>query len=96
MEDKKSRAIFYEFANWTYQFGVLVSRSSGMWITWINLRELWIMPTLQFFILIFFIFDAIYKFWYDWGLLALCLLVGLFGMSSFIDSLVSCKIKNML
>ena len=74
--------MFYEFANWTYQFGVLVSRSSGTWITWINLRELWIMPALQFIILIFFIFDAMYKFWYDWGLIFLCLIVGLFGMPS--------------
>ena len=38
------------------------------------------MPTLQFFILIFFIFDAMYKLWYDWGLIVLCLIVGLFGM----------------
>lgn len=84
VEDKDSRAMFYEFANWTYQVGVLISRSSGTFITWIDLRELWIMPILQFFILLFFIFDAMYKFWYDWFLLVLCLIVGLFGGACYV------------
>lgn len=61
-----------------YQVGVLVSRSSGMlWKA--NMKALWIMPSLQVVLLIFFVLDAYYQWWYDWSLLCLCFVVGIFG-----------------
>jgi battenin len=61
-----------------YQGGVLVSRSSGtLWKA--DMKALWIMPTIQTFILAFFIADAFLMWWYDWSLLVLCFIVGLFG-----------------
>ncbi len=37
------------------------------------------MPILQLGLLFFFIFDGYYMWWYNWSLLSLCFVVGLFG-----------------
>mmetsp|Transcript_946 Transcript_946/g.944 ORF Transcript_946/g.944 Transcript_946/m.944 type:complete len:404 (+) Transcript_946:139-1350(+) len=78
IDSENSRKEFYEFANWTYQGGVLISRSSGL--VWkADLKALWIMPIGQCFLLIFFILNAYHQWWYDWSILVLCLVAGLFG-----------------
>ncbi|CAM9303776.1 unnamed protein product [Ectocarpus fasciculatus] len=78
IDSDSARKDFYRYSNWMYQGGVLVSRSSGMlWKA--DMKALWIMPILQTFILVFFIADAYEQWWYDWSLLALCFVVGLFG-----------------
>lgn len=51
--EKAARSQFYEQANWLYQFGVWVSRSSGTLVT-VNMTGLWIMPALQVVNLILF------------------------------------------
>lgn len=78
IDSENARKDFYRYSNWMYQGGVLVSRSSGMlWKA--DMKALWIMPMLQTFILIFFIADAYEQWWYDWSILTLCFVVGLFG-----------------
>ena len=63
---KNARAEFYEYANWTYQVGVLVSRSSG--VVWhADIKAIWLMPFLQLVLLVFFILDAYYEWWYNWS-----------------------------
>ena len=75
---ENARNQFYSYSNWMYQGGVLVSRSSGLlWKA--DMKALWLMPTCQVGILIFFTLDAFYMWWYDWSLLILCFIVGLFG-----------------
>jgi battenin len=61
--DKNARDSFYVYSNWLYQFGVLVSRSSGT-IYKANMFEFWLMPACQVVILVFFLLDAYYQFWY--------------------------------
>ncbi len=78
VDDKDARNDFYEYANWTYQIGVLVSRSSSS-IFAMNLIQIQIIPIFQLFLLAFFIINAYMKLWYDWGLIALCFIVGLMG-----------------
>lgn len=78
IDSESARKDFYRYSNWMYQGGVLVSRSSGMlWKA--DMKALWIMPILQTLILAFFIADAYEMWWYDWSLLTLCFVVGLFG-----------------
>jgi battenin len=78
IDSENARKDFYRYANWTYQCGVLVSRSSGMlWKA--DMKALWIMPIMQAFLLVFFIADAYGMWWYDWSILTLCFVVGLFG-----------------
>jgi battenin len=78
IDDSDSRQLFYEYSNWTYQVGVLVSRSSGMlWKA--DMKALWVMPVMQCVILGFFVADAYMRWWYNWSLLLLCFIVGLFG-----------------
>jgi len=80
----KARADFYHYANWTYQGGVFVSRSSGnLWEA--SMRALWIMPILQMANLYFFLMVSIHHFWYDYGLLALCFFAGLLGGSVYVQ-----------
>jgi len=82
--DSKARAEFYHFANWTYQGGVYISRSSGnLWVA--SMRALWIMPILQIVNLYFFLMVSIHHFWYDYGLLALCFFAGLLGGSVYVQ-----------
>jgi hypothetical protein len=75
---ENARNDFYQYSNWMYQAGVLVSRSSGtVWKA--GMTALWVMPLLQCALLAFFIIDAYFKLWYDWSILTLCFVVGLFG-----------------
>jgi battenin len=78
VDSDHARDQFYIYSNWMYQVGVFVSRSSGMlWRA--DMKALWTMPTCQLLLLVFFILDAYFKWWYDWSLLLLCFVVGLFG-----------------
>ncbi|KAJ8599252.1 hypothetical protein CTAYLR_006210 [Chrysophaeum taylorii] len=77
---KSARNSFYEYANWLYQCGVLVSRSSGFFVK-SNLRRepLWLMSAAQWVLLLFFSLDAAHHWWYDDTIYPLCFVVGLFG-----------------
>uniref|UniRef100_A0A7S1JHF2 Battenin n=1 Tax=Eutreptiella gymnastica TaxID=73025 RepID=A0A7S1JHF2_9EUGL len=84
--DAQSRKLFYTLANWMYQWGVFVSRSSGMLVEPTRLR-LWVMPTLQTCLLVLFCLTARYQLWYDWTLLAPCFVVGLLGGAVYVGAL---------
>lgn len=92
-----ARNKFYQFSNWTYQAGVLCSRSSGM-IWKADIRHLWIMPVMQVAILLFFLLDAYYLWWNDWSILIVCFVVGLLGGAVYVNgfSLISEKVKEEL
>jgi battenin len=67
-----------------YQAGVLVSRSSG--VLWrADLRALWLMPLLQLALLLFFLLNAYFMFWYNWSLLSMCFCVGLLGGAVYVN-----------
>ena len=77
---KSKRDSFYEIANWLYQCGVLVSRSSGFFIEGtLRKQTLWSLAAGQFFLLVFFAWNAASHFWYDPSIYVLCFVVGLFG-----------------
>lgn len=78
-----AREKFYEYANWSYQLGVFVSRSSGS-LVHPSMRVLWQLPLYQCGLLVFFVVDAMGHFWYDWGLLLPCFVVGLLGGSVYV------------
>ncbi|EWM22857.1 cln3like protein [Nannochloropsis gaditana] len=78
VEEEKARKLFYAWANMSYQIGVFLSRSSGLLLP-PSLPLLWTLPALQCLLLLFFCLNAIWHFWYDWGLLSLCFVAGLFG-----------------
>jgi battenin len=85
-----ARNRFYEYANWCYQAGVLVSRSSGtLWKA--EVHHLWVMPTLQVLILLLFLLDAYYLWWDSWSILTVCFVVGLLGGAVYVNgfSLIS-------
>lgn len=78
VDNEDSRNQFYTLAGFCYQAGVFVSRSSGtLWKA--DMFALWLMPACQLFLLVFFILDAFMQWWYNWSLLCLCFVVGLFG-----------------
>jgi battenin len=78
VDKENSRNEFYTLAGFSYQAGVFVSRSSGtLWKA--DMAALWIMPACQVVLLVFFILDAYLQWWYNWSLLCLCFVVGLFG-----------------
>jgi battenin len=78
LDSDNARKEFYEFANWTYQGGVLISRSSGL-IWKADMKALWIMPIMQCVLLVFFVLNAYYKYWYNWSIIVLCFVAGFFG-----------------
>jgi len=83
--DKGARESFYEYANWCYQGGVFVSRSSGeFWRP--GKLVLWAMGFTQCFVLIFFVLDARFKFWYDNSLLSLAFFTGLLGGAVYVNA----------
>lgn len=85
-QDPKARAEFYHYGNWIYQIGVFLSRSSGT-IFNASLTTLWILPGIQFSLLLFFIWVvAIYHIWYSWSLLILCFLAGLLGGGVYVNA----------
>ena len=69
----------------SYQFGVLLSRSSGFFLS-ASVEVLWVSASLQVVILVFFVYDAVWHVWYDWGLLVPCFVVGLFGGFVYVQS----------
>lgn len=85
LDDEGARRKFYTYANWTYQVGVFVSRSSGMYFK-ANTAVLWIMPLLQAGFLVFFVTDAVWLFWWDWTLLGPCFCTGLLGGAVYVNA----------
>lgn len=97
VDSENARKEFYQFANWTYQGGVLISRSSGMlWKA--DMKAIWIMPILQCVLLIFFIVNAYHEWWYDWSILVLCLIAGFFGGAVYVGgfSLIAEKVPTQI
>lgn len=80
-----ARAAFYSYANWCYQAGVFVSRSSGM-LFQAGRRMLWAMPLMQCALLLFFVADAATHFWYNNGLLVVCFGTGLLGGAVYVNA----------
>ena len=77
---KKHRQDFYLYANWLYQVGVLVSRSSGpLFPTPPSNAWLWAASGLQAVFLCLFAVDAATRYWYASSILVMCVLVGLLG-----------------
>jgi hypothetical protein len=77
---KKHRQDFYLYANWLYQVGVLVSRSSGpLFPTPPSNPWLWAASGLQAVFLCLFAVDAATRYWYSSSILVMCVLVGLLG-----------------
>ena len=67
VESESARRIFYTRANWLYQMGVFLSRSSGTLFT-VSRLMLWVMPGLQIVNLVFFYWTAQMSptpFWYN-------------------------------
>jgi battenin len=61
--DEAKRDSFYQYANWCYQAGVLVSRSSGtVWRP--KLPALWVMPMIQMVLLGFSTLNGSEHWWY--------------------------------
>ena len=77
-DSSSAREEFYAYANWSYQLGVFLSRSSGM-LFQPSLTMLWYLPLLQTLLLGFFWVDAIVELWYGYSLLVLCVIAGLAG-----------------
>mmetsp|Transcript_17251 Transcript_17251/g.33874 ORF Transcript_17251/g.33874 Transcript_17251/m.33874 type:complete len:501 (+) Transcript_17251:58-1560(+) len=87
IEDKSARDDFYVYANWMYQVGVFASRSSGTLIT-LRRPQLWIMPLAQVILLAFFTANGIYHLWWNYGLLSLAFVVGLFGGTVYVHGYI--------
>merc|ERR1712137_1008849 len=85
IEDKKARDDFYQYANFCYQGGVFISRSSGT-VFQANRVVLQIMPILQVLLLAFFIWDAVEHFWYNYWLLVPCFVTGLLGGGVYVNA----------
>ncbi|KAF4318206.1 hypothetical protein BBO99_00007370 [Phytophthora kernoviae] len=78
VESTEARASFYSSAGLAYQAGVFISRSSGV-LFQATRPILYLMPVLQMVLLGFFTLVAATHFWYNWGLLIVCFVVGLLG-----------------
>lgn len=83
--DPAARQRFYSAANWCYQAGVFVSRSSGM-LWQAHRRALWFMPIAQVCLLGMFLTVAVTHFWYNWSLLLPCFGAGLLGGAVYVNS----------
>jgi battenin len=83
--DEASRKEFYKVANFSYQVGVFLSRSSGT-VVKSTKKMLWIMPTMQVFLLIFFWTDAAFMYWYDWSLIIPCFFTGCLGGAVYVGA----------
>lgn len=80
-----ARQKFYQYANWSYQGGVFLSRSSGM-VVRLSPLALWSLPAVQLAMLAFFYLVAVDRFWYDYSLLFLCFGVGLVGGLGYVNA----------
>lgn len=79
VQDESSRRSFYTSANWLYQLGVFLSRSSGT-IYKPSLKTVQAMPVLQCVLLVFFYNVAWHAtLFYGRSLLILCFVVGILG-----------------
>lgn len=89
---QEKRSTFYLYANWSYQFGVVISRSSGFYYS-PGLKTLWAMPVGQCCLLAFFVADAMPQFmwWYSYSLLPLCGVAGLFGGCVYVNAFRLCS-----
>jgi len=85
VEDINARNTFYTNANWLYQAGVFVSRSSGT-LYQASMTTLWILPFVQIINLIFFVYTSIYHIWYNSGLFILCFGTGLIGGAVYVNA----------
>jgi battenin len=85
VSSKEARSAFYLYSNWIYQAGVLVSRSSGVYVK-ATMTHLWIMPVLQVGIFIFLLINAYIHIWYDNSILTLSFLVGLLGGAVYVQA----------
>jgi battenin len=84
VENEDARKSFYQNANWCYQVGVLISRSSGtVWRP--KLVTLWAMPLMQVGILVLSTLNASEHWWWDNSLLASAVVVGLFGGAVYVN-----------
>ena len=97
VNSKEARNKFYEYANFTYQIGVFVSRSSGL-VCKANLKVMWVLPFVQVALMSFFISDAYAQYWYNWSLLAPAFCVGLIGGAVYIGvfALIAEEVKPQL
>ncbi|GMH67532.1 hypothetical protein TrLO_g1657 [Triparma laevis f. longispina] len=85
VEDEDARKSFYQSANWVYQAGVFVSRSSGnIWHA--SMFSLWLMPVIQCCMLVLFYLIAVYQFLYSNVLLLGCFFVGLLGGAVYVNA----------
>ena len=85
VDSESARDKFYEYSGWVYQFGVLISRSSGT-LYEASVHLLAGYAFLQVLLLVFFYFVASTQFWYGWALLVPCFVVGLLGGSVYVQS----------
>lgn len=85
VSDESARKKFYVYANWSYQAGVFISRSSGT-IWQAGFAALWAMPIMQCGMLAFFLVNAVVKFWYNWSLLVPCFVTGLLGGAVYVNA----------
>ena len=75
----------YRTLNFLYQWGVFVSRSSGMLLS-ANRFCLWLMPALQCVMLAFFYLDAMHQFWNGLSLMLPAFLTGLLGGAVYVNA----------
>ncbi|CAH0482438.1 unnamed protein product [Peronospora belbahrii] len=85
VDSKEARTHFYAAAGFTYQAGVFISRSSGV-LFQATRPILYLMPALQMVLLGFFTIVAATHFWYNWGLLFVCFVVGLLGGGVYVNA----------
>jgi battenin len=78
VESISARDDFYVYASWVYQFGVLVSRSSGL-LYKPTCKLIWAISFFQFFFLIMFTLNGFTHTIWDWSLLCFVFVVGLNG-----------------
>lgn len=85
VDSAEARASFYSSAGLAYQAGVFLSRSSGV-LFQATRPVLYLMPALQMLLLGFFTLVAATHFWYNWGLLCVCFVVGLLGGAVYVNA----------
>lgn len=82
---REDRDEAYRHLNFLYQWGVFVSRSSGMLVS-ANRFFLCLMPMLQCGMLALFYLDALLQFWNGWSLLAPAFFTGLLGGAVYVNA----------
>ncbi|KAE9021513.1 hypothetical protein PR003_g12940 [Phytophthora rubi] len=85
VESEEARSSFYSSAGLAYQAGVFISRSSGV-LFQATRPILYFMPAMQVLLLGFFTLVAATHFWYNWGLLLVCFVVGLLGGGVYVNA----------